>query len=304
MLDLNSLSLPRLFEELSADDCVARVVDAALAEDIGAEGDISSDSIIEESRTGSAVMAARSAGVVAGLAVLPDLVRRDGQLKLEFNAVDGERCAAGQRLVNLNGSLRDILRLERTMLNIVGRLSGIATITRQYVDAVQGTKAVICDTRKTTPGMRNLEKYAVRCGGGTLHRLGLFDAALFKDNHLAHIPTEQLASRMSQAIAQVRSKHDVRFVEVEVDRMEQLGELLKLEAGAIDIILLDNMPPDVIREAVAMRSATVQGVKLEASGGVSLQTVRTIAESGVDRISIGAITHSAPWLDVGLDISA
>jgi nicotinate-nucleotide pyrophosphorylase (carboxylating) len=283
---------------------VARVVDAALTEDIGAEGDISSDSIIEESRTGSAVMAARSAGVVAGLAVLPDLVRRDGQLKLEFNAVDGERCAAGQRLVNLNGSLRDILRLERTMLNIVGRLSGIATITRQYVDAVQGTKAVICDTRKTTPGMRNLEKYAVRCGGGTLHRLGLFDAALFKDNHLAHIPTEQLASRMSQAIAQVRSKHDVRFVEVEVDRMEQLGELLKLEAGAIDIILLDNMPPDVIREAVAMRSATVQGVKLEASGGVSLQTVRTIAESGVDRISIGAITHSAPWLDVGLDISA
>lgn len=302
MIDLNALSLPRLYEVLSADGCVTRLVDAALAEDLGQAGDITTDSIVDETQPGAAMMAARKAGVVAGMALLPDLVRRRRSLKCEIFLGDGERCDAGQAIAQFTGPLRDILRLERTMLNIVGRLCGVATLTRQYVDAVAGTKAAICDTRKTAPGMRNLEKYAVRCGGGTLHRLGLFDAALYKDNHLAHIPLDQWAGRLAQAIARVRSKTDVRFVEVEVDRLEQMRELLRLDPGGTDIILLDNMPPEVMRDAVALRNEVAPSVRLEASGGVSMRTVRRIAETGVDRISVGALTHSAPWLDVGLDI--
>ena len=172
------------------------------------------------------------------------------------------------------------------------------------MEAVAGTGAVICDTRKTTPGWRPLEKYAVRCGGGTLHRLSLADAALYKDNHLAGLPPGRWAQTLATAIRSVRSEHELRFVEVEVDTTEQLEAVFDLPAGLVDIALLDNMTPETLRAMVARRDAAAPHLQLEASGGVTLDTVRTIAESGVDRISVGALTHSATSLDVGLEAEA
>jgi nicotinate-nucleotide pyrophosphorylase (carboxylating) len=181
-------------------------------------------------------------------------------------------------------------------LNIIGYASGIASRTRKFVDAVAGTNCNICDTRKTTPGLRALDKYAVVCGGGTSHRMGLHDAALFKDNHLALL--KDFSTELSVAIAKVRAMNDVQFVEVEVDTIEQLEQVLLLP---VDIILLDNMPPKLLKQSVELRDASKQSPLLEASGGVTLETVQAIAESGVDRISIGGIVHQASWRDVGLD---
>ena len=166
-----------------------------------------------------------------------------------------------------------------------------------------GPSAEICDTRKTTPGMRRLEKYAVRCGGGTMHRVGLYDAALYKDNHLAALPEDSWAARLGEAITSARRDHQLTFVEVEVDTLRQLEEVLTLPAGLVDIVLLDNMSSGSLQRAVELRNERRSELKLEASGGVTLESVRAIAESGVDRISVGAITHSAPWLDIGLDLA-
>jgi nicotinate-nucleotide pyrophosphorylase (carboxylating) len=228
----------------------------------------------------------------------------DGSIQFMARVHDGDACKAGQTLATLEGPLRRMLGLERIILNFIGRCCGIASRTRDYVDAIKVTKAVICDTRKTTPGLRSLEKYSVRCGGGTLHRAGLYDAALYKDNHLAGIALEQLAQTLTSAIRSVRARHDVRFVEVEADSLEQFEALLSIEAGLIDIILLDNMKAAQLKKAVALRDKRMPQVKLEASGGITLDNVKTIAQTGVDRISIGAITHSAATLDLGLDIRA
>ena len=303
MLDLNSLPLPRLFADLTADGCLDRLVDAALDEDLRDAGDVTSDSIIDPALTAEAMVVARSAGVAAGLACGQRICGE--HVRFESIVKDGDAFGTRTTLAKLNGPLRHVLGIERTLLNIIGRLSGIATLTRCYVDAIKGCGgAVICDTRKTTPGMRNLEKYAVRCGGGTLHRIGLHDAALYKDNHLALIPPEQLAETVKAAAIAARRDHDLRFVEVEVDSLEQLKRLLTIEPGVIDIVLLDNMSPPTMREAVKMRNAANASLQLEASGGVNLETVCAIAESGVDRISVGALTHSVTCLDVGLDIRA
>lgn len=188
------------------------------------------------------------------------------------------------------------------MLNLVGRLSGIATLTRLYVDAIAGTTTVICDTRKTTPGMRSLEKYAVRCGGGTLHRLGLHDAVLFKDNHLQHLGPGEFAPTVAAAAKAARDRYDLRFVEVEIDTLEQLHLVLEIERGLIDMVLLDNMSLDQMRDAIICRDRLAPDLLLEASGGIALDHVRAVAEAGVDRISVGALTHSAPSLDVALDL--
>lgn len=302
MLDLNVLPLPMLFGFITNRGEVERLLDAAFQEDLHDAGDITSQSIISAGTAARASVTLRQPGVIAGLPIANRLCEEDSGLSIELRVKDGQQCQAGQTLAIIEGDLRGLLSIERTMLNILGRLSGIATLTRQYVDAIADTNAVICDTRKTTPGLRNLEKYAVRCGGGTLHRLGLFDAALYKDNHLAGIPLDQLGGRLAEAARQVRERHEVRFVEVEVDNFDQLQIVLNIERGLIDFVLLDNMPPDKLREAVRMRDALNPAVKLEASGGVNLNTVRAIAESGVDRISVGALTHSAPCLDIGLDI--
>lgn len=302
MIDLNSLPLPRLFAELTADGCLDRLIDAAFDEDLRDIGDVTSNSIIDPAMTAEAFVVARKDGVTAGLACGQRICGE--HLRFEMMVRDGDRLDARATLARISGPLRHILAAERTLLNIVGRLSGIATLAARYVEAIKGTNAAICDTRKTTPGMRNLEKYAVRCGGGTLHRIGLYDAVLYKDNHLALIPPEELAETVRAAATQARKDHDLRFVEVEVDSLEQFKRLLTIEPGVIDIVLLDNMMPDMMREAATMRDTANTSLQLEASGGVNLETVRAIAESGVDRISVGALTHSVTCLDVGLDIRA
>ncbi|MEC8560489.1 MAG: nicotinate-nucleotide diphosphorylase (carboxylating), partial [Planctomycetota bacterium] len=182
------------------------------------------------------------------------------------------------------------------------RLSGVATRTAEHVQAVSGTGVLVCDTRKTTPGLRNLEKYAVRCGGGHLHRIGLFDAMLVKDNHVGDLDPDRMAARVAEAAGAVRDASEVRFVEVEVDDLEQLDALLALPEGVVDIILLDNMPPEFLAQAVRRRDRKAPHVRLEASGGIGLDRLPAIAASGVDRVSVGGLTHSAVQLDFGLDL--
>jgi nicotinate-nucleotide pyrophosphorylase (carboxylating) len=218
------------------------------------------------------------------------------------HADDGERLVEGAAFISLEGPLRGILAAERTLLNYVGHLSGIATLTATFVERTQGTRASICDTRKTLPGMRMLEKWAVRCGGGTNHRIGLFDAMLVKDNHVAGLTPANMAARVASAVAEARARTPLRFVEVECDHLEQLQAILDLSRGTVDMVLLDNMSAGQLTEAVRMRDAAACGLLLEASGGVNLDSVAAIAATGVDRISIGALTHSAPCLDIGLDI--
>ncbi len=292
-----------------ADDC-RQLIHLAVREDLDRLYDWTTAALVPESARGAALVAARKPGVVAGVMVARQVVEVM-QLDVEWQALldDGAAVEAGTAIAELRGSARDMLTGERILLNFVGQLSGIATLTRQYVEAIAGTNARIYDTRKTTPGWRRLEKYAVRCGGGTNHRTGLFDAVLIKDNHLA------LASACADAPARTPAEaiHAARkfletmlgvergggmIVEIEVDSLAQFDEVLPQSP---DIILLDNMTTDMLREAVEKRNASNLSVQLEASGGVNLQTVRAIAETGVDRISVGALTHSAICLDIGLD---
>ena len=270
---------------------VAEAVRTALAEDLGLAGDITTNATIAANAKATAVIAARKPGVIAGLALAEAAFRAlDDEIGFEIAKPDGATVKSKDVVARLSGSARAILTGERVALNYLGRLSGIATLTRSYADAIAGTKAHIIDTRKTTPGLRAFEKYAVRAGGGMNHRVGLFDAVLIKDNHIA------AAGGVGAAIeaARAHAGHMVK-IEIEVDTLEQLDEVLRHK---VDAVLLDNMSPATLSKAVA----TVAGRALtEASGGVSLETVRKIAETGVDLISVGALTHSAPVLDLGLD---
>jgi len=270
---------------------VEPIVRAALAEDLGRAGDITSAACIDAEARLSARFANRKAGVVAGLACARlAVLALDPAARFETQVDDGETLQPGTAIAEVNANARALLSAERTALNLLGRLSGVATLTRAYVDAVAGTGAVITDTRKTTPGLRALEKYAVRCGGGVNHRFGLDDAILIKDNHVAAAGGVGAAIRRARAFA----GHLVK-VEAEVDSLAQLDEAL---AEAPDVVMLDNFSLADLRAAVARAEGKVV---LEASGGVSLETVRAIAETGVDVISVGALTHSAPVLDIGLD---
>jgi nicotinate-nucleotide pyrophosphorylase (carboxylating) len=247
-----------------------------------------------------ATLSARQPGVLSGRPVVRQVGNRiggDWTVHVDFEVDDGTSLEPGQVFGRLEGDTRALLALERTMLNFLQRLSGVATLTAKYVAAVAGTKAQILDTRKTTPGWRALEKYAVRCGGGVNHRMGLFDAVLIKDNHLAALVDTD--DPIGEAIRRARAGAPLGMtVEIEVDSLAQLDRAL---AGEPDIILVDNFTLEDMAEAVRRRDAAAPGVLLEASGGVNLQTVRAIAETGVDRISVGALTHSAPALDIGLD---
>jgi nicotinate-nucleotide pyrophosphorylase (carboxylating) len=267
------------------------IVRHALEEDLGRAGDLTTDAIIAPEQMARAVIAAREAGVVCGL-IAADLAFRliDPAIRFNPRTPDGTEVAKGAVIVTLEGPARAILSAERVALNFLGHLSGIATATHQVVSAVAGTKARIICTRKTTPGLRVLEKYAVRCGGGLNHRFGLDDAVLVKDNHIA------AAGGIEAVVKTLRGRLGPMVkIEIEVDTLEQLETALAL---GIDAILLDNMRPDTMKRAVAL---TGTRAKLEASGGVTLERVRSIAECGVDYISSGAITHSARCLDLGLD---
>ena len=267
------------------------IVRLALAEDLGRAGDVTAQACIDADATMSVVFATRQAGVVSGLACARlAILALDPKASFEATAADGQSVEAGAVLAKVTGNARAILSAERTALNLMGRLSGVATLTRAYVDRVDGTGARIVDTRKTTPGLRHLEKYAVRCGGGVNHRFGLDDAILIKDNHVAACGGVANALKRARAAAGHLTK-----IEVEVDSLAQLADALPHGA---DVIMLDNFTPEDLRRAVDL---TAGSVVLEASGGVNLQTVRAIAESGVQVISVGALTHSAPVLDIGLD---
>ncbi|MCG9915856.1 MAG: carboxylating nicotinate-nucleotide diphosphorylase [Phenylobacterium sp.] len=267
------------------------VVRAALAEDLGRAGDVTAMACIDANAQLSVAFCARKPGVAAGIACARlALIALDPQARFEPLVADGARLEAGAVLARATGNARAVLSAERTGLNLLGRLCGVATLTRTYVDAVAGTGATIVDTRKTTPGLRHLEKYAVRCGGGVNHRFGLDDAILIKDNHIAACGGVAEAVRRARAFA-----GHLMNVEVEVDGLAQLDDALR---HGPDVVMLDNFSLDDLRIAVA---AAKGRAILEASGGVNLDTVRAIAETGVDVISVGALTHSAAALDIGLD---
>jgi len=273
-----------------ATDTLERAVLAALAEDLGA-GDVTTEATVPEDAVGTAELLVKEPGVVCGLRAAASTFRAlDSEIRFDALVGDGDVVDEPPAVVAcVTGSERAILTGERVALNFVGRLSGIATLTRRYVAAVDGTGAAVLDTRKTTPGLRALEKHAVACGGGRNHRFGLDDAVLVKDNHL------RAAGSVADAVRLVRAASDLP-IEVECETLDQVSEAL--EAG-VDAILLDNMTLAELREAVAL---TAGRVRLEASGGVSLDTVRAIAETGVDEISVGALTHSARSLDVSLEL--
>jgi len=319
--------MKKQFDQITWDERLQADLEAllrlAIREDCEPDGDWTTAALVPDDASGRADVVARQAGVIAGLRGVETAFRLvDARLRWSPESEDGRSVRPGDRVGRIEGPAASLLTAERPVLNLLGRLSGIATLTRAYVEAVAGTKARIYDTRKTTPGWRRLEKYAVRCGGGCSHRTGLFDAVLIKDNHLAvgagsagtnghraqhgrlvpagrYTPAEAVA-RARRFVEETASDSTRRgmIIEVEVDTLEQLEGVLP--AGP-DIVLLDNMSPAELAEAVKCRDARNPEVELEASGGVRLETVRQIAFSGVDRISVGALTHAAVWLDIGMD---
>jgi nicotinate-nucleotide pyrophosphorylase (carboxylating) len=310
-----------------------RLVTLALAEDLGHRGDVTSQAVIPESLRGRAVFLAKANGVLAGLPAAELVMKTvDAKIRLEALKLDGERIGLGDHLAAVAGPMRSILAGERTALNFVQHLSGIATLTRRFVDAVAGLPVKILDTRKTLPGWRLLEKYAVRIGGGHNHRMGLHDGMLIKDNHLAAMPAPKEANKarmeeliqaaklavpprhlqssaevehaleaalkVEEAVRLARTRFPDLPIEIEVDSVHHAGVALLCRPA---IVLLDNMSREQMREAVVLRDQWAPQVLLEASGGITLDNVRAVAETGVNRISIGALTHSAPALDVSLE---
>lgn len=302
----NAAPLADVWEHLASGGLVQRLIDLSYDEDLGGEGDITSAACLSAAALGRARIIARAPGVISGLAALPLIMRRFAP-RCSFTLLVSDGCHAPPRtdLATLRGPLVELLAAERTILNLLGRLSGIASLTAAHVAALpHACRARVYDTRKTTPGLRVLEKYAVRCGGGLSHRLGLHDAVLIKDNHIAGVSTADLPAFVAQASARARARGHLAFVQVEADTLDQFHALLTLPAGTIDIILLDNMTPDQLRHACTRRDHVNPRLELEASGGVSLDTLPAIASTGVDRISIGALTHHAVSLDVAMDVDA
>ena len=288
----SSLLQPDAFlSPLAIDEAVTRALD----EDLGRAGGVTSIATIPEQAAARAVMVARQAGRIAGLPLAVTTFQKlDPGIRIEAHARDGGTVAAGRHLLTISGSARGVLSAERTALNFIGRLSGIATLTADYAKRTAGTRTRICCTRKTTPGLRALEKYAVRCGGGFNHRFGLDDAILIKDNHIA------VAGGVRAVLERARGHagHLVKL-EIEVDTLDQLRQVL--DTGLADVVMLDNMDIATLKQAVNIAGGRVV---LEASGGVTLDSIADIAATGVDYISSGALTHSAPNFDVAIDIEA
>ena len=285
--------LAELLEQAGLDPVeVEDIATLALAEDLAGGEDVTSVATVPEASVATADFTARQAGVVAGLRVAEAVVSlvAEEEFSVERHVEDGDRVEAGQVLLSVTTRTRDLLTAERSALNLLCHLSGIATATRAWADALEGTGAVVRDTRKTTPGLRSLEKYAVRCGGGANHRMSLSDAALVKDNHVV------AAGGVAEAFKAVRAAYPDLDVEIEVDRIDQIQPVL--DAGA-DLILLDNFSIAELREAVALVAGRA---RLESSGGLTLDTARVVGETGVDYLAVGALTHSSPVLDIGLDL--
>ena len=292
--------------DLELEDDLRQLIRLGIREDLRHEHDWTTLAVIPADATGKASVVARDTGVIAGLKTI-DVILDETNVagSCSIQCADGQTVTSGQAIVVIEASARELLTIERLILNFIGRLSGIATLTAQYVSRVEG-RCRVYDTRKTTPGWRRLEKYAVRCGGGMNHRIGLHDAIMIKDNHLAISNSASVDLTMREAIemarntaASIERDQDV-IVEVEVDTLEQLTDVIPAEP---DIVLLDNMTVEELQQAVAMIRDTNSGIELEASGGVTLETIGEISQSGVARISVGALTHSAVNFDVGLDWS-
>jgi nicotinate-nucleotide pyrophosphorylase (carboxylating) len=296
MHPLSEPTRQRLLEGGLDPDAVANLVRMALAEDLMGGRDVTSTATIPATHRSIAVFATRADGVVAGLAVVAavvDTVCGPTASQFEYLVVDGARVSAGDRVARVTAPTRNLLTAERTALNLLCHLSGVASLTRTWADAIAGTSTVVRDTRKTMPGLRALEKYAVRCGGGQNHRMGLSDAALIKDNHVA------AAGGITAAFQRVRAMDPDLRVEVEVDDLAGLSEAIG--AGA-DEVLLDNFTLEDLRSAVQLRNESAPHVVLEASGGLRVATAAAVAATGVDHIAVGELTHSAPVLDLGLDL--
>jgi nicotinate-nucleotide pyrophosphorylase (carboxylating) len=277
-------------------DALAGLVRMALAEDLLGGVDITSTATIPADQRSVATFGSREAGVVAGLAIVAAVIETvcgDEASDVKYLVSDASCVEAGTDVARVTAPTRLLLTAERTALNLLCHLSGVATLTRRWADALDGTKARVRDTRKTTPGLRALEKYAVRCGGGENHRMGLSDMALVKDNHVA------AAGGVAEAYALVRELEATIPIEIEVDTLD--GLRIAIEAGA-DVVLIDNFTLDQMREAVAIRDAIDVRVRLEASGGLTLERARAVGETGVDLIAVGELTHSARVLDLGLDL--
>ena len=285
------------------------LIQLARREDLGPRGDdVTSRLLVAEDAVGVATLLQKSVGIACGLPIVEHVCRAyDERLRVELipgfhmELIEGRFSDANVTpLLRIRGPVRSLLSAERVVLNFLQRLSGVATLTSRFARRVEGTRAKIYDTRKTIPGWRALDKYAVRCGGGFNHRVGLYDGLLVKDNHVAAMPLRELSGFLASIVARSRGEDAKRLVEVEVDTLEQLGEVLKVDG--LDVILLDNMDCPRMQSAVEMRDRAGRKVELEASGGVTIETVRSIALTGVERIAVGAITHSAPAMDIGLDI--
>ena len=293
---------PPLDTYISNDD-LSGLIERAKREDLGSEGlDLTSLCAIAPDDRRTARFCARQGGRLAGNTMLASICAvYDANISTREVLCDGTLLARGVVVAELSGPLRSLLALERVALNFLTHLSGIATLTAKYVEAVRGSKARIFDTRKTTPGLRSLEKYAVSCGGGSNHRMGLYDALLIKDNHLAHLSLDELPPALRDMVARARTTTPPpAFIEVEVDDLEQFRRVLSCD---VDVVLLDNMDIDSLRRAVEIRDRDAPGIELEVSGGVTLENVRPIAETGIDRISVGRLTHSAPAFDLSMDVT-
>ncbi len=308
--DPNFLQLDQLFEWLNPPSELAELMARLKREDLGsADGhDVTTEAMTSQNTQTAAEVVSRGTGTIAGLRAIPALIEayfRAGGNAVEFTLhhEDGSAVCPGTVIATLTGPTQSILLLERPLLNLLGRLSGIATLTEKYVNEIAGCQGAIYDTRKTTPGLRGLEKYAVRCGGGRCHRIGLYDAILVKDNHLDGVAVSELTAFLTERLtgSKEASGNKLQFVEVEVDSIAQLEAVLACPHDLVDIALLDNMNIEELCAAVALREQIAPEIELEASGNVNLTTVRSIAITAVDRISVGALTHSAPNFDLGLD---
>ena len=286
------MELPDIFEKKE----VGELIKLALVEDLGATNvDVTSDALVPPEEVAEAHLVAREACRLAGITVAAEVFTQvNPELECEVKVADGSVVEKGTTVLVIKGSAQSILTAERTALNFIQRMSGVATVTAEYVKTAANPDVMLLDTRKTTPALRPFEKYSVLCGGGTNHRYGLFDAVLIKDNHLASW-TKKHGTGVGEAVAAARAKYPNLKIEVEVDTINQLKEALSTKP---DWVLLDNMPPPVLRECVTLCTGIC---KTEASGGINLDTIHDIAQTGVDAISVGALTHSAPSIDLALD---